>query len=92
MKIFNLKKNDMVIFLKLKNHKLFSNYEGSFQKKILPDKLGTLQTLQKVFSSSENSSEISRKFENFSILGNIWMVPKLLYFLEIWSISGKSTE
>ena len=48
-------------FLKLKHHKFFSSNEGSFKKKVLPDKLEQLKALQKVFP--ENSSEISRKFK-----------------------------
>ena len=53
-------------YFKLKHQKLdFFYYEGSFQKKNLPDKLETFKTLQKVFP--ENSSEISRKSGIFLI-------------------------
>ena len=59
-------------------------------KRYFPDKLETFKTLQKVFRKTH--WKFPESLEIFELVGNIWVVRELLYFLEISSISGKSIE
>ena len=61
-------------------------------KKYLPDKLETFKTLQNLFSSENLIGNFQNVWNFFKLLGNIWFVLELSYFLEISSNSRKFIE